>query len=815
MDRLLQDLRFALRSLARGKGVTVAAILALALGVGANSALFSVVDAVLLRPLPFKDPERIVRFYGNFPKQDLIKIPVSVPEMRDLAREPLIEARGMFTQGTSTLIAGPRPERVQVGYADNGLFDALGVAPALGRNFTPEETNAGHGSSILLTHRLWKQRFSGDPAVLGRALRLDGQVATVVGVLPEGFDLLGPNDLFASFSLTTDQRSEQQRGSHYLTGIARLKASATLEQLQNDLTRFSEQLRQEHPNNYRSGDWHLTASLLREDLIGDTRTSLLVLLGAVGFVLLIACANVANLMLARAASRSREIAVRAALGAQRFRLIRQLLTESTLLSLVGGGLGLLIAVWGVDALVGVAPDGIPGLDTAQVNARVITFTLIVSLLVGVAFGLAPALHSTRGDLVSPLKEGARSGTTGGRLRASLVVSEVALALVLLIGAGLMLRSFSRLLEVNPGFDPSGVVTMRVLLSGTAYQDAEGNAQPAAARLFKELFRRTAILPGVESVGATSQLPLLGRQDASYQIEGYSPPPDAPNPDSEFRSIAPDFFKSLRIPVLRGRAFSEQDGPDQPQVVIISDALAKKYFPGQDPIGRRIRLGRRPPLDGWRTIVGVVADVRDWGLDQPVRTVYYVPIDQYPVGLVWLTLRSKDGAAGPAALKAMAGQVRGELAALDAEQALEAPRTLAEDISASTAGRRFPMQLLALFAGLALLLSAIGIYGVMSYSVEQRTHEIGVRMAVGARAADVLKLVVGQGLKLAFYGVAIGLVAALGLSRVLGSLLYGVSASDPLTFAGIAALLVLVALVACWLPARRAVAVDPMIALRSE
>jgi len=815
MDRLLQDLRFALRSLARGKGVTVAAILALALGVGANSALFSVVDAVLLRPLPFKDPERIVRFYGNFPKQDLIKIPVSVPEHRDLARQPFLEARGAFTFGISTLVIGSKPERIQVGYADSGLFDALGVAPALGRNFTPEETNAGHANPVLLTHRLWRLRFNADPTVLGRALRLDGQVATVVGVLPEGFDLLGPNDLFSSLALTADQQSEQQRGSRYFTEIGRLKAGATLEQLQKDLPRFSEELRREHPDNYRNGDWHLTASLLREDLIGDTRTSLLVLLGAVAFVLLIACANVANLMLARAAGRSREIAVRAALGAQRFRLIRQLLTESTLLSLVGGGVGLLIAVWGVDALVAVAPDGIPGLATAQVNGRVVAFTLIVSLAVGLGFGLAPALHSTRGDLVSPLKEGARSGTTGGRLRASLVVCEVALALVLLIGAGLTLRSFARLLEVRPGFDAAGVVTMRVLLSGPAYQDAEGNPRQSASKLFKELFRRASILPGVESVGATSQLPLLGRQDASYQIEGYTPPPGAPGPDSEFRSIAPDFFKSLRIPMLRGRAFSEQDGPDQPKVIIVSEALARRYFPDQDPIGRRIRLGRRPPLNGWRTIVGVVADVRDWGLDQPVRTVYYVPIDQYPVGLVWLTLRSKDASAKASALKAMANQVRPELAALDSDQALEAPRTLEEDVSASTAGRRFPMQLLALFAGLALLLSAIGIYGVMSYAVEQRTHEIGVRMAVGARAADVLKLVVGQGLKLALYGVAIGLVAALGLSRVLGSLLYNVSASDPLTFAGIAALLVLVALVACWLPARRAVAVDPMTALRSE
>jgi putative ABC transport system permease protein len=805
MTTLVQDLKYGARMLAKNPGFTLVAMLALALGIGANTAIFSVVNAVLLRPLPYQDPDRLV-FISEHTEQ-VPDMSVSYPNFLDWQRQNQVFDEIAAFQGQNFNLTGvDRPERLSGWNVSANFLTALGIKPFLGRDFLPQEDQPGGPPVVVVTYGLWQRRFGGDPGLVGRALTLNGRSYTVIGILPASFkfaEVSGAADIYASLGLNADQM--KNRGNHPgIYVIARRKAGVSLEQARAQMLTIARGLVQQYPDT-NTGNGVVVISM-REELVEDVRPALLVLLGAVGLVLLIACANVANLLLARAAAREKEIAIRVALGAGRLRILRQLLTESILLAAAGGGLGLLLGYWGIDGLTTLIPSDFRDVVTISVDRWVLGFTLGVSLLTGLAFGLMPAIHASRSEVSDSLKEGGRSSASAShqRFRSILVASEVALALVLLASAGLMLRSIGRLLAVDPGFNTDNVLTMRVALPEAKYPK---DVQVVA--FYKQVLERIRALPGVRSASVVRPLPLTGDGwQTDFYLEGRPMPAPGQTPNSDFHMIDPDYLRVMGIPLLKGRAFTEADDDQALRVVLINATMAQRYWPGEDPVGKRIRVGRGA-MRFWATVVGIVGDTKQYGLERNAKTEFYLPYLQRSVHSMELVVRSATDPLG------LVTAVRSSVEAVDPDQPVYGVRTMAQYLAESVASRRTTMLLLGVFAGLALILAAVGIYGVMAYAVVQRTHEIGVRMALGAGRGDVLKLVVRSGLVLAFAGVAVGLIAALGLTRLMSSLLFGVRPTDPVTLGAVALLLTAVALLASYIPARRATRVDPNVALRYE
>ncbi|HEY9285305.1 MAG TPA: ABC transporter permease [Pyrinomonadaceae bacterium] len=816
MGTLLQDLRYGVRMLAKKPGFTAVAVVTLALGIGANSAIFSVVNGLLLRPLPYRDSERLAIIWSHSPGANVVQDWPSPGQYAAIKEQAASFEEIAIARGTSMNLAGQASaERVGIVQVSSNLFGVLGVRPALGRAFLPEEDAPGRPPAAILSHGLWQRRFGGDPNVINQTVTLNGQQGTVVGVMPADFSLgydvmptvgaVQQPDLLLPLPLDEERRAAQGDENYNLLG--RLKPGATVAQAQAELDLAVRRLEQQFPATYPP-DRRFSFSVrpLLEQVVGDVRPALLVLLGAVGCVLLIACANVANLLLARATVREREMAIRAAMGAGRLRVVRQLLTESVVLSCAGGALGLLVAFWGLDALRALDPGNIPRLQNVGMDARVLAFTFAVSMLTGVLFGLAPALRGSKINLNETLKEGGR-GTVGGghrRLRNALVVSEVALSLVLLVGAGLLIRSFGRVQKVEPGFVPQGVLSMRLSSAGTSY------AGERSLTFYEELLGRVRALPGVEAAGTASILPLGGGIGwGSITIEGYVPTTGQSQIQADQRTASEGYFEAMKVPLVAGRFFGAHDTKESAPVAIVDEHMARTYWPGADPVGKRIKRGGADGDAPWLTVVGVVASVKQYALDADSRVTLYVPQRQSPSGTMYVVARTSGDPAAAAA------SVAREVRAMDASVPIYDIKTMEQRLSESLARRRFAMSALGLFALVALLLAAVGIYGVMSYSVAQRQHEIGIRMAMGAQRRDVVWLVVGQGMVLAAAGVALGLAGALGLTRLMTGLLFGVTATDPVTFGGVALLLGAATLLACYLPARRATKVDPMVALRYE
>jgi putative ABC transport system permease protein len=808
---LLQDFRYGVRMLVKKPGFTLVAVLALALGIGANSAIFSVVNAVLLRPLPFAEPERLVQLWATNAKRGQTSAPTSYlnfVDWRDQNR--VFDAVAAYSGASAAFTYGEMPEQLEGVGATADLFNVLAAQPLLGRALSPEDERP-NARVVVLSHSLWQRRFNADPKIVGQQVRFDGESTTVIGVMPKGFAFpLDDDNPEFWVPLDPEQAFNKERGANYLKVIARLKTGTTLEQAQAEMETIGRRLEQEYPDKNAGKGIRLVS--MHEDVVKAIRPALLVLLSAVGFVLLIACANVANLLLARASSRSREIAIRTALGASRARIIRQLLTESLLLSIVGGAAGLLLALWGVDVLSAAIPANIPRVKDVGLDTSVLVFTMGISLLTGILFGLAPALQASKPDFNEALKEGGRGSTEGfsrNRVRSLLVISEVALSLVLLIGAGLMIKSFVQLLNVKPGFEPEHVLTANISLPPAKYPDVEKQSA-----FYQQVTERVRALPGIDSAGTVSPLPLSGSFIQNLvTIEGRPPLAPGEKPITNTRIISPDYLRAMGIPLQRGRNFTEHDDKDAPDVFLVNETFVRRFFPGEDPIGKRIKVSIRPSPDkpdANGEIVGVVGDVKHQSLDKEAGPEAYVPAMKFAEG--YMTVVARAASSDPAQLTSA---LRGAVQQVDPDQPVFDIQTMKQVLAESVARQRFNMLLLGLFAGIALLLAAVGIFGVMNYSVSQRTHEIGIRMALGAQTRDILKMVVGQGMILTFIGVVLGLVAAYFLTRVMSGLLYGVSTTDPLTFAGVSGLLVAAALLACYIPARRATKVDPMIALRYE
>ncbi len=802
MDTLLQDIRYGVRGFFKRPGFTIIALIALALGIGANTAIFSLVNAVLLRPLPFAEPERLIWVFGNI-RNGGNRASVAPLDFLDFrAQNTTFEQFAASFSGPLpvNLTGTGEPERLTAAGVTGNYFQALGVVPFMGRSLQLENEKPEQNHVAVLGYALWQKRFGGDAAIVGKKITLDGKAFEVIGVMPPEFTFPQTAQLWVPLDFDTEPMMKQRK-AHFLRPIGKLKPGVTIEQAQADTDAVARRMEELYPDT--NTGWSLRLIPLQEQLVGNVRPTLFILFGAVGFVLLIACANVANLLLVRAAAREKEIALRTALGAGRLRIVRQMITESVLLALMGGVLGALLAVWGVELLVKLSAGSIPSTAQVNIDLRVLGFTLGLSLITGVLFGLAPAIRTLKLNLSESLKEGSKGGGQGAarnRTRSVLVVIESAVAVVLLIGAGLLIRSFIQLQNINPGFEAHNVLTMRVDLSRQKYAtpDKSGN-------FFNELQTRVSALPGVESAGLITELPLTDqRNDMPFAVEGRPPLPPDQRMGADFRRINEHYFSALGIPMLRGRNFTEQEARQSAKLLVISDLLARQVFPNEDPLGKRLVMAMSG--EAWE-IIGIVGDIRHRAMEMdPLPAMYWPSIQNGGMNLVVRT----QGDPG-----SLSAAIRKEVQAIDPDQPVAAVRTMDELVGLSVAASRYRTAFLGLLALVALILASTGIYGVMSYSVAQRTHEIGVRMALGARRFDVLKLVVRQGMTLVVIGVALGIAGAFALTRVMASLLFGVTAKDPITFTVVGVLLAMVAFVACYIPARRATKVDPLVALRYE
>lgn len=822
MQTFFQDVRFGVRMMLRHPAVTLVAIIALMLGIGANTAIFSVVNAILLRPLPYEESARLVILSERSPQLEGMSI--SYPNFTDWrAQNRVFDLIGVFNRESYNLTGKGEAERLNAAQASAEMFSALRIKPMLGRLYTNDEDKPGGPSVVVLSYGLWQRRFGGDPKILNQTISLNNKAYEVIGIMPNGFLFPSRVEMWVPVGPLSSQQAWQQRGNHPgLFGVARLKPGVTLEQARADMENVAVNLEKQYPDSNKGN--RITVKTMLENYVEDVRPKLWVILGAVGMVLLIACANVANLLLARATARQKEMAIRNALGASRWRVVRQLLTESILLSVIGGGFGLTLAQWGIDMIVAISPNDIPRWREVRLDGTVLLFTIGVSLLTGIVFGLVPALHSSSVNVHETLKDTGR-GLTGNRqwVRNSLVVVEIATTLLLLIAAGLMIRSFYHLQTMNPGFSYDNLTAMSISLPKQKYENADRQTF-----FYQQVIQNIRNLPGVKTVGAASGLPLGNNGwQTSYIVEGQPLPPRDQTPLMEACLVTPEYFKAMEIPLLRGRWFTEQDnrehlkGTDLSKlnemerelaglkVMVVDEEFARRHWPNEEAIGKRIRLGG-DPTGHQVEIIGVVGRVRMEGLSQESNRVQgYFPFLQVPQSGMTIVVKS---VIDPLQMIAAARQ---QVTAVDPEQPVYDVRTMYQIKSESISTERLNLTLLSIFAAVALILAIVGIYGVMSYSVTQRTHEIGIRLALGASCSDVMKLVVSQGMKLALIGTVIGLSAAFLLTSWMKTLLFGITATDPLTFAGVAVLLGLVALLACYIPARRATKVDPMIALRYD
>ena len=806
MDILLRELRYSARMLIKNPGFTAVAVVALTLGIGANTAIFSIVNSVLLRPLPYSDPSRLVQVWEAKPAQGRTEIPASYPNFADWRdQNNVFEQVVAYSDWNFNLTGSGEPERIRSAIVSPAFFSALGIKPIRGRGFLAGEDQTGKDLVIVISESLWERRFNSDPNIVGSTLKLDDKSFTVVGVIARGVQSPLLSDEIELWAPVSHGVAFTNRRGHYLNVFARLNPGATQQQAQAEMNTIASRLEQQYPESNKGLGVRVVS--LSDQIVGNSRASLLVMLAAVVFVLLIGAANVANMLLARAAARQKEMAIRTALGAGRWQIVRQLLTESVMLSLFSGALGLLVAIWGIDLLVALSPQDLPRVKEVTIDLRVLGFTLAVSLLTGILFGLLPALQASRPNLNERLKAGGRIATSGinrQRLRGSLVIAEIALSLVLLVGAGLLIRSFVRLQAVNPGFNASNVLTMRIDLTGPKYKTG---AQVIA--FHNQLLERLKQLPGVESASTRSFVP-IARDDSfanlRFNLEGRKD--DESNPPVAFyNAVSPDYFQTMMIPLLKGRGFSERDVRGTQNVAIVNSTLAQRYFRGEDPLGKRISLEDNPKEEDWITIAGVVGDTKPRELRSEPVAELYMPYNQQPEEGMSLMIRHSDRGTGAA--------VRNEVLALDKDQPVYSVRSLDSVLSESVSGPRFRTLVLGIFAGVALILASVGIYGVISYGVSQRTQEIGIRMALGARTPDVLKLVVKGGMTLVLIGVVIGITGAFALTRLLRTLLFAVTPTDAMTFASVPLLLIIVAALACYIPARRATKVDPLVALRDE
>ena len=806
MESLLSDVRYAARNLFRRPGFTIIAVITLALGIGANTAIFSAINALLLKPLPFPELDRVVAVWDKLPSRGLQRNEVTVANYLDWqSQTQSFEQLALYRWWSANLTGIDPPERIQGFLVTANFLDTTGMKPIMGRNFLPEENQPGKGAVAVITHSLWQRRFGGDPNILNKTITINSITRTVVGVMPERFNFPKGAEVYAPLPMTPELM--KSRGDHSYYVLGRLKPGASIPGAQAELDNITARLEQQFPETNKG--WGATIFPIVADTVRTYDTALWIMMGAVGFVLLIACANVANLMLARASGRKKEIALRTALGASRWRIVRQLLTESLIVALIGGALGVLIGFWGIDALRAANPAEAsrfaPGWYQLGINAPVLLFTLGLSVVSGIVFGLVPALQASRTNLNDSLKEGGRqTSASSHRLRSSLVVFEFALSLVLLVGAGLLTRSFLALVKTDPGFNPDHVLTMNLMLPAAKYKD-----QPARAAFYNDLVQRVKTQPGVESAAVVNYLPLGGANSSdSYLVEGEPEPAPGDEHGGRYRVATPDYFRTMGISIVRGRGFTDQDRAGAPPVVIVNEAFVRKHWPGADPIGKRIRFYGPLERAPWMQVVGVIADVKH-ELNLAVTPEYYLPHAQNPWNAMVLVAKTS---VEPGSL---AGALRQQVWAIDKDQPVFDVKTMQEVRSTSVAVYSFSSVMLGIFAFVALLLASIGIYGVMAFAVTQRTQEIGIRIALGARSVDVLKLVVKHGMKLVLLGMVIGLAGSWAVTRFIEKLLVGVEATDLLTFSVVSVCLLVAAFVACYLPARRATKVDPLVALRYE
>ncbi len=823
LTTIFHDLRYAARMLRNKPGFTAVAIITLSLGIGANTAIFSVVDAVLLRPLPFPKPENIVLVRDDLTGRNAENVGLSVDELKDLQeRSGVFEKVSAVWPVDANLTGSDRPERIELLAVSPNYFSLLGVTAQLGRVLGPQDQAQGFAEGVVISDGLWRRLFGSDPNVLGRKVYADSDVYTIVGVMPADFRHPGQTlrnevEMWATAGFSANPFGPPVRAQRILPGaIARIKPELNVQQAQAKLDAFVANLRNEFPKDYPDeAGWTVKLQPAHATLVGNVQSTLLVLLAAVGLVLLIGCVNIANLLLARSSARHREMAIRLAMGAGRRRLIAQLLTESLLLSFLGGAAALLIVGFFKTLLLGLVPANTPRLHEVGVNATVLIFVFLISTVTGLLFGLIPALQASRPDLVVNLKEGSQgagSGSRHHRFRSGLIVFEFALSLMLMIGAGLLLRSFARLMDVNPGFDSSNVTLARIWLPVPNNPELDPYRPPEKRAAFvKEVLRRTSTLPGVRyaAVGGGGGVPLMDQNKPNpFTIED-QPTTDANVPRTKFSSVSPNYFRVLGTPLSRGRFFEDSDERKAPPVALIDEALAQRYFPNADPIGKRVKFGSRESNAPWMTITGIVGNIKTEGFDQPDQPHLYVPILQNTGYSMAVYVRTDGNPTG------LTHAIRREVQAVDPNLPLFGEQTMADVVSASLAQRRFATQVVGLFGVLALFLAGIGIYGVMAYSVTQRTREIGIRLALGASTRSILSWLLRQGMRLTLIGVGVGLLGAFALTRLLKGLLFGVAPTDLLTFAGLTVLLGVVALLACYIPARRATKVDPLVALRYE